>query len=479
VKQVFNNLLSNAFKYTDSGTVDWTLTYERDGDYVWLVSDIKDTGRGMKPEEMEKLFSDYNQVAANRLIGGTGLGLSITKRLAEMMDGSITAESEYGKGSVFHVRLRQILASDAPIGPEAAQNLMSLRYTLAKRGAQTKLARIDLSGSHVLVVDDIPTNLDVVRGMLRPYNLKIDCANSGPQAIEMIGAGEPRYSAVFMDHMMPEMDGIEAVRVIREEIGTDYAKTVPIIALTANAIVGNEEMFLSKGFQDFISKPIDMAKLDAAIRCWVRDKSFEEMYLPPEEENPRLSSLTIEGVDTRGALERFGSGGTVLTDVWRSYAINTRPLLARLREYLESGRLADYAITVHGIKGSSYGIFATAAGRAAEKLEAAAKDSDLEAINAGHAAFEEIVETLIHNLERVLGELDASADKQTRPEPDPALLRELREASAAYDMDRVDHAMETLEAFRYERGGELIGWLREKVDGIEFEELASGDWFTE
>jgi CheY-like chemotaxis protein len=272
VKQIFNNLLSNAFKYTNEGSVDWYLSYERENDAVWLASNIKDTGIGMKPESVAKLFSEYNQVdiQINRKVEGTGLGLSITKRMAEMMGGTVTAESEYGKGSVFSVRLRQEFVSEKPIGKETAENLMNFKYILSKRDSGAKIQRMDLSYAHILVVDDVPTNLDVVRGMLKPYKIKIDCATNGRQAIMMIRSQKPRYDAVFMDHMMPGMDGVEATKNIREKIGTPYAQNVPIIALTANAIVGNEEMFLANGFQDFISKPIDTAKLDAVLRRWVK-----------------------------------------------------------------------------------------------------------------------------------------------------------------------------------------------------------------
>jgi CheY-like chemotaxis protein/anti-sigma regulatory factor (Ser/Thr protein kinase) len=480
VKQIFNNMLSNAFKYTNAGSVEWRISFERDGDDIWLLSTVKDTGRGMKPEDVRKLFSDYNQVdvQANREIEGTGLGLAITRRLLALMDGTVTVESEYGKGSAFHVRLRQTLVSDAPIGLETAQNLMSHRYAFAKRGARTELTRVNLSYAHVLVVDDIATNLDVAKGMLQRYGLNVDCAESGPKAIEMIKAETPRYAAVFMDHMMPGMDGIEATRVIRKEIGTEYAKNIPIIALTANAIVGNEAMFLSKGFQDFISKPIDMARLDAALRDWVRDKSREEELLSDMEEETGASPLlgvTIEGIDTQRALERFGSGGTALTDIWRSYSVNTRPLLARLREYLEAGDLADYAIVVHGIKGSSYGVFAQEAGASAEKLELAAKAGDREAVAAGHPAFEARIEALLANIDRALEEISA-ASMAVAAEPDPAILLELREACGAYDIDAVDALMERLEAFRYGRGGSLVAWLRDKVDNTAFEEVSGGAW---
>ncbi len=479
VKQIFNNLLSNAFKYTNAGTVEWRVGFEREGDSVWLVSSVRDTGVGMKPEAIGKLFSDYIQVDAstNRKVEGTGLGLAIGRRLSKMMDGDITVESEYSKGSTFYVRLRQEFINEAPIGKAVAENLMNLRFRLAKRDKNSTAARVNLSYAHILVVDDIPTNLDVVKGMMKPYKMKIDCALSGAQAIKMIRAGTPRYAAVFMDHMMPEMDGIEATRIIREEIGTEYAENLPIIALTANAIVGNEEMFLSRGFQAFLSKPIDMSKLDAVLRRWVRDRNKETS----DEEAPsskkecliraanRSESKKINGLDIEKAAERFGGDMEVLYEVLRSYAAGTRPLLRDLRNLLESGDMPGYAITVHGIKGSSYGILAKEIGKLAEGLEKRAKDGDVDAVRAGHVQFELSVDSFLDELDSLLS--TKAEDKPMAERPDPAILLELREACARFDMDRVDAAMELLEAKSYKNGGDFVAWLRERVSEMAFEEI--------
>jgi signal transduction histidine kinase/CheY-like chemotaxis protein/PAS domain-containing protein len=280
VRQVFNNLLSNAFKYTDEGLVEWQISFEREGESVWLISEVRDTGRGIKPEDRKQLFTDYYQVTqeTGHKIEGTGLGLSITKSIVEMMDGHVTVESEYGKGTLFSVRIRQGFVTDTSIDREALESSLAngtyLLPTIQRNDAN--LPYLDLSYAQVLVVDDILTNIDVAEGMLELYGVKVDCATSGGQAIEMIRAENPRYDAVFMDHMMPGMDGIEATRIIREEIGTDYAENIPIIALTANAIIGNEKMFLSKGFQAFISKPIDKARLDVVLRRWVRNEAKEK-----------------------------------------------------------------------------------------------------------------------------------------------------------------------------------------------------------
>jgi CheY-like chemotaxis protein len=277
VKQIINNLLSNAFKYTRKGTVTLGMSCTRtDGDDVWASFYVKDTGIGIRPEDIDKLFSDYNQLdaRANRNVGGTGLGLSITKKLVELMGGEISVESEYGVGSTFRIRIKQRFVNVKTIGPETASNLCSFNYTDHKKKTLEKFERPDLSYAKVLVVDDMQSNLDVAASMLRKYKMHVDCVLSGQAAIDKIKLGDPVYDAVFMDHMMPEMDGVEATANIRA-LGTKYAQTIPIIALTANAIAGNEQMFLENGFQAFLPKPINIRSLDVAVRRWVRDKSRE------------------------------------------------------------------------------------------------------------------------------------------------------------------------------------------------------------
>ncbi len=487
LKQIFN-----AFKYTHAGTVTWRISFERSDNDVWLIASVADTGVGMKPESIHKLFDDYNQVAdkALRTIEGTGLGLPIAQRLAEMMDGAITVESEYGRGSTFRIRLRQGFVNDTVIGKEVARNLAVQRYTLAKSEASAKLVYLNLSYVHLLVVDDIETNLDVFKGIVKPYGVKMDSATSGPQAIGMIRRGKPRYSAVFMDHMMPGMDGIEATRIIREEIGTDYARNIPIIALTANAIVGNDKMFLDNGFHDFISKPIDTAKLDSVLRRWVRDKDLDAELIrahgsiyktssPSGDEEAiktLLANASIEGLDMDKTLKRFNGDTTAVLNVLRSYVMNIPFLINALDGYLAEENLKDYAIAVHGIKGPSYTIFAYTVGQAAEMLEKAAKEGNVSAIRRLHSVFIRNAELLLREIGNALQEIDSSKDRPIVSEPEPALLTELREACMASDLDKVDKLMERLEYLRYERGEKLIAWLREQVDDMNYDLIAGGEW---
>ena len=280
VKQILSNLLSNACKYTAEGFVKMSVGWKKERDCARLRFEVSDSGQGIRPENLDKLFNEYTQLnsKANRNIEGTGLGLSITKKLIELMNGTITVESEFGKGSVFTVTVLQKIVDEAPVGVRAVDDLKQFRFDDYDSKWIKNLVRSYMPYGSVLVVDDIDINLDVATGLLLPYGLRVDCVSSGREAIEKItkagdiNSGIPLYDLVLMEHMMPEMDGIETTETIRRDIGTDYARTVPIIALTANAMIGNEEMFLSKGFDGFISKPIDIMKLDRELNKRIRDK---------------------------------------------------------------------------------------------------------------------------------------------------------------------------------------------------------------
>jgi signal transduction histidine kinase/DNA-binding NarL/FixJ family response regulator len=476
VRQIFNNLLSNAFKYTERGFVDWSVSWERDGGDLWLVSRVADTGIGIREEDIGRLFSDYNQLDTTRKkkIEGTGLGLSITKRLVDMMDGVIAVKSEFGKGSAFTVRIRQGFVSDAPLGDAVAEKLMNFRYADCKRERNEKLARVFLPGARVLVVDDVSTNLDIARGMMKPYGMKIDCASGGREAVELVRAAETRYDAIFMDHMMPDMDGIEATRIIRGEIGTEYARNVPIIALTANAISGSEKKFLDMGFQAFIPKPIDILLLDKVIRQWVKggaqkDGRTAETSVPEAGAANRNAGVPgeIPGVDVNSALSRFGGDTRVLTEVLRAYAANTPPLCERARA-LSQGDLREYAVVVHGIKGSSRGICADGVGKLAEALERAAKAGRRDFVRAETESFIAETERLVEAINAALARSSAPP-KPRKTRPDAKLLGLLRNACAAFSMDAADEVMSELERYEYENQSDFISWLRERMEVADFD----------
>jgi signal transduction histidine kinase/FixJ family two-component response regulator/transcriptional regulator with GAF, ATPase, and Fis domain len=466
-KQIFNNLLSNAFKYTKAGTVGFSVHCTREGDTVWMTASVRDTGIGIRPEDLDRLFSDFSQMdmASNRMITGTGLGLSISKRIAEMMGGSIAVESEYGKGSMFTVRLPQKFVTDAVIGPDVMHSLQNFRYSDQKRRQNAKMPRVRLPHARVLVVDDVLTNLDVARGMLKPYGMQIDCVTSGQQAVDAIRAENVRYNAVFMDHMMPGMDGMEAVRIIREEIGTEYARTVPIIALTANAIMGNDSMFLSRGFQAFLPKPVELDRLDAIVKQWIGDKEDADALQhddegQPAEMTPRIFPWRVEGADLQRGFARFGNDEEAFLQVLRSYAVNTRPLLETAGQVTRES-LADYAVVVHGIRGSSRGICADGVGDRAEALEKAANAGDFDFVAANNAAFLDAAARLVDDLDALLRRM--TSPKPKRKQPDRGVLDRLMTACETYDMDGVDAAVAELERYEYESDNGLAAWLKDNV----------------
>jgi CheY-like chemotaxis protein len=302
------------------------------------------------------------------------------------------------------------------------------------------------------------------------------------------------------------MDGVEATRIIREDIGTDYAKNIPIIALTANAILGNEELFLQNGFQAFISKPIDIMRLDAVINQWVRDKTYEKEHPREEapdsqgkrsgaerrivgnrrtgrdrrgafvrlERPPRASVLSeivpIGGLNIHGGIRRFFGDEKAYLDVLKSYLQYTPPLLDKLEADAEAN-LSDFAIVVHGIKSSSRSIGADEIGSRAEMLEHAAKANDAVYVRDNNPAFIASVHKLIADIDAVLHLSDLGKDIPKRTAPDPETLEKLRTACAAFDIEGAEEAMSELERFQYETQADLIVWLREQVDVSGFKKI--------
>jgi signal transduction histidine kinase/CheY-like chemotaxis protein len=478
IKQILNNLLSNAFKYTREGKVTLKITGERRGSEILMKYAVSDTGVGIKKEDLCNVFSQYVQLdkRANRKIEGTGLGLSICRDLIEMMGGAIGVESEYGKGSTFTVALSQGIADPTPIGEKIAKNLKTFR--LIDNYYAKSLVRAQMPYGKVLVVDDVITNLDVAKGLMAPYGLTVHCVSSGKQAVEVVRDGKTIYDAIFMDHMMPEMDGIEAVNIIRE-IDTEYAKNVPVIALTANALVGNEDMFLENGFQGYLSKPIDIMKLDALLNKWVRRDPPEGASAAAEsgEDAGRVSiaERAIDGLDIESAIERFGDEEVYL-QIIRSFTTHTPSLLDKARApSMET--LPEYAVTMHGIKGSSLGICAVKVGAMAEELESLAKLGNFEAVRGKNEEFVDAMEKLLGDLTAMQKDLAGSRLGHTRkiqkPVPDEALIMELLDRCKHYDAAGMENTLLEIEKYSYESEGDLVEWLRVKLDNLEYDEITS------
>lgn len=265
IRQVLLNILGNAVKFTHEGNITWKITWNHDEYSPELMFDISDTGIGIKNENLKDIFGAFNQVDTrrNRNIQGTGLGLAISKQLAELMGGSLTVSSVYGEGSTFYIRIKQTMNQYSEIGMNTAKLLYTHSYIASAINNEIEI--IERPNAKILIVDDNRMNLLVAKGVMKKYNMQIDTASGGLEAVAKVQ--EKDYDIVFMDHMMPEVDGIDATNMIRA-LGGKYEKLV-IIALTANAINDAREGFLNAGLQDFLSKPIERDALDVVINRWL------------------------------------------------------------------------------------------------------------------------------------------------------------------------------------------------------------------
>ena len=250
--QICLNLLNNACKYTEKGEIKFTITSKVSADLAYLTISVTDTGMGIKKEDFDKLFEKFTRLdkEVNQSIEGTGLGLVITKEMVNLMNGKINVSSTYGKGSTFTVVVPQKIIDHSIIG--VISNL-DLR--------EKKIEYFNGSNYKILIVDDNKLNLKVAEKLLRPYGFQVTVVTSGLACLNY--TKKTKYDLIFLDHMMPEMDGIQTLRYLKQRV--DFVNT-PIVALTANAISGMKEMYLREGFDDYISKPIDRVKLDEVLR---------------------------------------------------------------------------------------------------------------------------------------------------------------------------------------------------------------------
>ena len=259
IKQIVTNLLSNAVKYTKEGTVTFGVSAKWKGeDQILLSFEVRDTGVGIRQEDIENLFSSFKrlELEKNRHIEGTGLGLNIAKSLVEQMNGSISVDSKYGKGSTFIVTIPQTVVDKTAIDnvEEAVRKLRSENMKPEQRFVAPR--------AKILVVDDNKMNLTVIGALLKRTKMQVDFADSGMKCLEM--TKEQSYDIILMDHMMPEMDGIETLKKLREDANNPNQKAV-VVALTANAIAGCREMYLEHGFDNYCSKPVKAEVLDTLL----------------------------------------------------------------------------------------------------------------------------------------------------------------------------------------------------------------------
>ncbi|MCL2805724.1 MAG: response regulator [Treponema sp.] len=383
IKQILNNLLSNAFKYTDAGKVIMSVVTEKspDNDGITLVFCIQDTGQGMSREQLSRVFEEYSRFNENnrRTIEGTGLGLSIMQRLVKLMNGDVCVESEPGKGTTVTVKLPQGTAGSGQLGPEIVDSLQ--RFQKSNVSYRKNIKREPMPYGSVLIVDDTETNLFVAARLLKLYRLQIETAINGREAVDKIKAGKA-YDIIFMDHMMPEMDGIEATGLIRK---MGYKN--PIVALTANAVTGQADVFLENGFDAFMSKPMDVHHLDSILNKMIRDKQTPEVI-----EAARLQSMESNGCN---ALIQTDS---LLIESFVRDAQKAVTLLEELfqkSEYKNKESLQKYITCVHGMGSSLVAINEPELSETARSLEQAGRDQNFRLI-------EEVTSGFINNLQKLL-----------------------------------------------------------------------------
>ena len=404
VRQVMTNLLNNAVKYTKEGSVTLFVGKKAapeisEGDTIDLVISVKDTGIGIRDEDLGKLFGKFERVDLdkNSTVEGSGLGLAITKNLLELMHGRITVVSEYGKGSIFTAIFPQKVVSNEPVGDFKSKFEQSIKQQKAYRES------FRAPEAHILIVDDTRMNLTVAVGLLKKTRMIIDTAASGQEAIEL--TKNIKYDLIFMDQRMPGMDGTETMNVIRSSQSNINSDT-PFICLTADAVSGARSRYLAAGFTDFLSKPIDSKALEASLVKHLpkdkvmtvseeeetrpvaspsgQEKNSGETKTPADTSESKFSALLSGAIDPDAGL-RFCSGDEELySSVLRDYALSYEEKTKGLGEFLAAKDFKNYAILVHSLKSTSKTIGAAELSQIALRMENAANEGDEETLNKEH-----------------------------------------------------------------------------------------------
>ena len=337
LKQVITNILTNAVKYTEKGSVKFGMSFrasETDPDSVTLLVSVRDTGIGIKQEDMAKLFSEFERIEEkrNRTVEGTGLGMSITKSLLTMMDSSLKVESVYGEGSVFGFELKQRVVKRTAIGNYEKAHRQSVS------GHKKYREKFTAPDARVLVVDDTHMNLVVFSSLLKQTNVRIDTAESGDEGIAL--ALKNKYDIIFLDHMMPNKDGIETLKELKAAENNPNAGT-PMICLTANAISGAREKYIEAGFDDYLTKPIDCAKLEDMMYEYLPDDKKKPAEKSEEQpKNPKRSLpdfiFGLPEIDVFSGIKNSGSE-EIFIRVLATYAQTVPELLKEIAGYREAG----------------------------------------------------------------------------------------------------------------------------------------------
>jgi len=450
IRQILTNILTNAAKYTNEGTVWFRVSGHREGEKQLLHFEVEDTGIGIKEEDLPKLFEDFARIEEkrNRNIEGTGLGMNITVELLALMGSKLEVGSVYGKGSTFSFDLLQEIKDETPIGnfeERVKQAAEEYSYTESFIAPEAK----------VLVVDDNATNRRVFLSLLKATQIQIEEAAGGKEAVQKAAAN--RYDIIFMDHMMPEMDGVEAMKAIRKD-QKSVCQNTKIYVLTANAVTGARENYLKEGFDGFVSKPIVSRKLEEAIR----EALPRELLLaaPVDEDETKLQTQEapefpmVDGIDWEVAWMHLSDEQLLkdtLRDFYEMLPVHGKNLDEMLKRFPSEEAVEEYRILVHAMKGLSamLGIF-TLAGMA-KVLEYAAHDKELETIYAIHSIFLKEWYAYEEKLRGIFG-LGEETDEE-KPQYESAKVKAyfnlLKQALEEMEVDEADRLVKELSDYAY------------------------------
>ncbi|MBP5298450.1 MAG: response regulator [Lachnospiraceae bacterium] len=405
IRQILTNIMTNAIKYTEEGTVRVIFGWQpEDEDNMNLVMSVEDTGMGIREGDIPKLFDSFARfdISKNKSVEGTGLGLTITKSLVDLMKGSIDVRSTYGRGSVFTVKIPQKILDREPMGDFAESIRNSIYHT--EEYHESFVA----PDAKILVVDDIKVNLEVIIGLLKQTQVQVDTAGSGGACLEAVM--HKKYDLILMDHMMPDMDGVETLWILRKT-QDNLSKDAPVIALTANAVVGAKEQYLEWGFNDYLSKPVQGPALEACLA----------KYLPPE----KVRLVSKEEIEndraSRKKMKEEEPGTSIIekldfldTEVGLSYCLDEDTYRSILETYIdedktedivrfyEAGNWDDYRILVHAVKSTSLYIGAVPLSNKAKALENACIEEDWDYVNENHQEMLENYQSLLEEIRKVI-----------------------------------------------------------------------------
>ncbi|MCR5402962.1 MAG: response regulator [Butyrivibrio sp.] len=386
VKQIIANLLSNGVKYTEKGSVCLEVIckeFDRDKMKTRLYVSVSDTGMGIRPEDMKKLFTPFDRldISHTRNIEGTGLGLTIFKQLLHVMGSELVVDSVYGKGSRFSFEIWQGVSDAEPIGDyDPLDQKHNAGHDLENKNIYTA------PGKKILVVDDTPMNLQVITGLLKRTKITVETASGGEECISKFGTND--YDLVFLDYRMPVLDGVETLKKLKETY-PQKADEVPIIALTASAILGDKEKLINAGFTDYLSKPVNIQDMEGMLMKYIgsgRSESIEESA--EDEGNLEIpqSIHDIKELDYQKGLEYCGDADDYLFAL-ETYADSVQEKADQIDLCLKEERYDELALVMHSLKSMSKSIGANSLHEQAKDFEQLTRTGDYEAVQNGVPAF--------------------------------------------------------------------------------------------